>query len=1412
MGFRFGNESDVESVKPPTKLAVQRDGKISAPDEKKQMMLDEKEQTAQDEKPKDPKARPEREATVKDFVRVFSYAKNYDYVLMAGSAIASIGAGMTMPLMNIVFGRLIGDFTAYASPSPQDQAAFDSKLNQMALYLTGLFIARFGLNYISKFCFRLIGIRMSAAIRLHYLSSLFQQSIHVLDSMPSGSAASTITATANTLQIGISEKLGTFLEYMSTIISAIIIAFTFNWRLALVTSSVILFIMIVLSILLPFIVQGHARMTKAEAKGNSVATEAFAGIRMIASCGAEGRVARRYAEWVKKAQQAAVFTTPLLAIQFGLVFFGLNGVFGLAFWYGMKALSEGHLDNVGTIVIVLMSVMFMIISLERVSTPLIAISKAMVAAAEFFIIIDAPKPKTGTFKSPDVSASADIVFKDVHFAYPSRPSKKVLDGLNLKINANMNTAIVGPSGSGKSTIVGLVEGWYSLQEQYVIAKAIAKDQNKKKKKKTNKDGETDSDDEDEATAAATLSAEDLGPPVELKGTIEIGGVPINQVDLKWWRTQIGLVQQEPFLFNDTIYKNVAAGLIGSEWEDATEEVKLQLVKEACAESFADEFIDRLPDGYETQVGDSGTKLSGGQRQRIAIARSIISKPKILILDEATSAIDVRGERIVQQALDRASKGRTTITIAHRLSTIKNADRICVLQNGKVVERGTHESLLRNEKGAYYGLVHAQKLSLGDGEAEDNIEEEDLNTILAREKSAAKSEAEAAKQGALWKQRNLINGFGNLLYEQRRYWPLFGIALVAAMCAAASLPIQAFLFGQIISVFAKPLNELVEGATFWAKMWAILAAAVGTSYFMTTFASTNAEARVNAAYKQEYFESILYQKTAFFDLDDNSTGQLSSRLSSDPTALKELLGINLMMMSIGMFSLIGALAISFSYGWKLALVATCVTVPLGVLAGYYRIQLELQFVAMNDAVFKESSKFGAEAIGAFRTVSALVLEKSICDRYERLLQGHVVEAYRKARWSTFIFAYADSVSLGCQALIFWYGGQLLSSREYTLVAFMITYMAVIQGSDGAGQCLSFGPNAAQATAAANRILEARSTRLRDDISKESIIPDTEGGVKIELRNIHFKYPTRDVSIFKGLNLTIEKGQFAALVGASGSGKTSIVSLLERFYDVSQGQIIMNGKDISEVNVYEYRKLLSLVAQEPSLFQGTIKDNILLGVDPETVTDEQLHQCCRDANIHEFIVSLPEGYNTNIGARGVSLSGGQKQRLSIARALIRDPRILLLDEATSSLDSESEKLVQAAFERVAKGRTTIAVAHRLATIQKADIIYVLGEGKVLEKGNHNELLKKKGVYWHMVSFRSERFRPLLTRDSVITKRLTGSVRFNFVSCIDIFAAIWDTTSERSHMTRLDFFTLNRSLTTYQLEEVHHRELKDLENAVF
>jgi ATP-binding cassette subfamily B (MDR/TAP) protein 1 len=400
-----------------------------------------------------------------------------------------------------------------------------------------------------------------------------------------------------------------------------------------------------------------------------------------------------------------------------------------------------------------------------------------------------------------------------------------------------------------------------------------------------------------------------------------------------------------------------------------------------------------------------------------------------------------------------------------------------------------------------------------------------------------------------------------------------------------------------------------------------------------------------------------------------------------------------MVYIAIFSLIACVSLALAIGWKLTLVAMCAALPITMTAGYFRLRYEIQFEKMNAAVFAESSKFAAEAFGAVRTVASLTLEELICDRYSLLLHNHVVSAERKARYSTFIFALSDSVNLLCMALTFWYGGRLIASYEYDSKQWLIIYTAIINGSESAGQWMSFGPNIAQASAAANRILSLRETQNQIAAQPITEILEGSGGVSIDFQDVYFTYPTRDIPIFAGLNMNIKKGQFAALVGASGCGKSTIISLLEQFYRVHSGSITIDGINIASLDIKKYRKLFSLVAQEATLFQGTLRENILLGVDDNgSVTDENIYKACRDAEIHDFIMSLPDGYSTDIGSKGIALSGGQKQRIAIARALIRDPQVMLLDEATSSLDSESEKLIQAALEKAAKHRTTIAVAHR------------------------------------------------------------------------------------------------------------------------
>ncbi|EFW13456.1 ABC transporter [Coccidioides posadasii str. Silveira] len=1274
---------------------------------------------------------PEGRPPFGNFWRILSYGSRLDFALMAVAALCAAGTGVALPLMNIIFGKLAADFTGFFVPdSGTTEDQFRNSLNRnvyvipvllpdicgglickeeaaLRLYIVYLFIGKFVLGYISLFCIRMAGLRISANLRLAYMSALFKQRVSFVDKLPVGRPTTTITTSANLIQAGIGDKLSILVQSLTLVVAA----------------SALVFIMVVFSITVPIFLGLQKKVDFADEKASSVAAEALGTMRTIVACGAEARLGARYAEWIAEARKRGLRIPPVMGVHISPANFAMYCNFALTFWFGVRQYSRGNVDDIGQVVIVIFSVLVVVSAISMIASPMIAISKAISASTAFFEVLDAPSPNTSGLKEPEISASRDIKFHEAVFSYPSRPNVKVLNKLSLCLPAGKITALVGASGCGKSTIVALLERWYQLDDDLEPFKKSC--------------DEEDSDLEDKKANSDAVTPNG--------GTITLGDTNIVDVDLKWWRSRIGLVQQEPFCFNTSIYQNVSYGLVGSAWEGADETTKRRLVKEACIEAFADEFINKLPEGYDTLVGENGMKLSGGQRQRLAIARSIIKKPSILILDEATSSIDVRGERIVQEALDRVSKNRTTITIAHRLSTIKKADKIILLKGGQAMEEGTHEELLAQE-GLYHALVKNQQLEMDDSPSsplpviEDVLEQSVSKTRTSEKQTDDSHGLEVSEE--VYKPRSLIRSVGLFLWEQRRLWWLYASVIIGAAGCGAAFSVQSFIFAHLVETFQ--LTEaaaLQDRANFWALMFFILAIGVFFFYFLLGFSSASVSTHIATTYRQEYFESIIRKPIPFFDKEENSAGALTGRLSSDPSQLQELLGPYMAFPLISLFNIFGCIAISFAFGWKLTLVSVFSAFPLIILAMFVRVRYELRFERLNAAVFAESSQFASEAIGAFRTVTSLTLEDSINQRYAALLRSHVRAAFLKARHGCLVFAASDSLDLGCMALCFWYGGQLVARGEYDVVQFFVVYIAIILGGQASGQFGSLTPNMAQASAAANRIIS-----LRPSESEASSAPDArvefEGGARIEFKSVSFKYPTRDVPVFRNLNLTVERGQFAAFVGPSGCGKTSIISILERFYDYQAGSIYINGVELQTLEMKNYRSALSLVSQEPIMYQGSIRDNVLLGVDRSTVTDEELYQTCRDAEIHDFIQSLPDGYATDVGNRGLSLSGGQKQRLSIARALMRKPHVLLLDEATSSLDSESEKQVQAAIERTAKGRTVIVVAHRLATVQNADVIFVFGEARgdgekgnerkgteIVEYGDHRSLIRKRGVYFEM-----------------------------------------------------------------------------------
>ncbi|KAJ5261435.1 hypothetical protein N7478_012030 [Penicillium angulare] len=1208
----------------------------------------------------------EQSASLKNYFRVLSYTTNADRMVLVVALISAIGSGVPLPIMNIVLGGLVGHFSDYFTPGSSTTEA----------------------QFKASYCFRVISLRVSAALRLEYMNALFSQPISKLDQVSVGTVINAITVLSNSIQQSISDKLAILFQSMALLIAAYIIAFTYSWALTLATSSCLLFIIIACSLTLPFISKTQKLVDKADEKHSAVAAEVFSSIRTVISLGAETTLARKYQKWVVESRNRGRSMAIALGIQFGLIFFAIYTSYSLAFWLGLKLFREGHIADINTVIIVFFSVMVAVTVLGNIATPLVMIFQAASASLAFFEIIDSERIPPGGVSDPDALAQGDITFQDIQFTYPARPDSKILRGMNIRIAKGATTALVGPSGSGKSTIIALLERWYAPQE----------------------------------------------------GKICLGERNIEELDLKWWRSQIGLVQQEPFLFNDTIFKNISYGLVGTQWENEPDSVKARLVENACKEAFADEFIDRLPNGYETIVGENGTKLSGGQKQRLVIARSIVKEPAILILDEATSAIDVRGEKIVQAALDRVSENRTTIVIAHRLSTIRRADRIFVLREGVSVEDGTHEELVAMENGLYRGLVNAQRLDI---DTEEDDEPMEIKEALEKELdqfTAAVPKGPESEEVKKYKKRGFFASTGLFIYEARGHWVLCLLALLGMLGAGAAFPLQSWLFANIINVFTLTGDELTHQANFWALMFFVLALGIAACYSAVGYSANRLSIEITASCRTEYFSNILKKPVPFYDLKENASGSLVSNLATDPRKIQELIGLNGAFPVISIFSMIGCVAIAFSFGWKLSLVAVFAALPCVFLAAFMRIRYEMQFDALNTAVYAGSSQFAAEAIEAFRTVSSLTMENTILDHYSGLLKLQQKKAFRKAMPATLVFAFSDSVELCAMALTFWYGGQLLAAREYEPTSFFVVYMAIIIGGQQAGQFFSFGPNIAQATASANRILNFRPSgdEILMSSGKSMVNGSSQPGARLLFQDIAFKYASQDAPLFTGLNLAIESGQFVAFVGPSGCGKTTVISLLERFYKPFQGNIHLNGDDISAIDTTSYRRTLSLVAQEPRLFEGTIRDNITVGLDSTEYTEDELIKACSDAEIHNFIISLPEGYSTELGIKAqAALSGGQRQRLCIARALLRKPSLLLLDEATSSLDSQSEKLVQAALERLAEKRsmTIVAVAHRLATIQKADVIFVFGENengqgsRIVEQGSHLELLRNKGTYWQM-----------------------------------------------------------------------------------
>ncbi|XP_071416995.1 ATP-binding cassette sub-family B member 5 isoform X5 [Pithys albifrons albifrons] len=1180
-------------------------------------------------------------------------------------------------------------------------------MTKFAYYYVGIGFAVLILSTIQVWTFLVAATRQTARIRQKFFFAVLHQEMSWFDTTQIGMLNTRLTEDINTIHQGIGDKICIFLQFFTTFLSGIIIGFIHGWKLTLVILSVSPLLAASAAVWSTLLASLTAKELSAYAKAGAVAEEILTAIRTVVAFNGQQKALEKYNANLETAKRVGVKKSITTNTSLGVSQFLIFGSYALAFWYGTKLTAEDEHYDIGRVLIVFFAVLVGAFSLGQGAPSLESVAKARGAAYEVYKIINKKRLIDSSSKEgykPD-KLIGEIEFRNIHFSYPSRPDVKILKGLNLKVQTGKTIALVGSSGCGKSTTVQLLQRFYDPDQ----------------------------------------------------GEITLDGRDIRTLNVKWLRENIGIVSQEPVLFATTIAENIRYGR--GDISDAE-------IERAAKEANAFDFISRLPDKFNTIVGERGAQLSGGQKQRIAIARALARNPKILLLDEATSALDTQSESIVQAALDKARAGRTTIVIAHRLSTIRTADTIAGFEKGVVVEQGTHSELML-QKGVYYSLVTQQGCSndvQDDGTSEDSegteAEQYEENVSLVEEltfqdhfdesvipergsirrrssiykskKCSSKKSFGKKKKKELEKENLPDVPYSRILALNKPEWLYVLLGVIAAAVIGGVHPAFAVIFGKIIGAFQErdPVKRS-KNTLVLSLMFLLLGVITLAAYIIQGFMFGKSGEMLTMRLRSLSFRALLQQEIGWYDDQKNAVGVLLTRLATDASQVKGATGSRLALMTMAVFTLVTAIIIAFVYGWQLTLlILACI--PYIIVTNAVSVKSMSGHAAKDQKALEEAGRISTESVENIRTIASLTREEAFYEKYVTSLNGPYRDSLKKAPFYGFNYGVAQSANYLINAAVFRFGAWLIANCLTNFENVFIVFSSVIFAAMNVGQSASLAPDYGKAKMSAQRIFQLLDRKpLIDSYSEEGEkLSHFEGNV--EFRNIHFVYPTRpEVQVLQGLSVKVNKGQTLALVGSSGCGKSTSIQLLERFYDPVEGQVLADGFDTKSLHLQWLRSRLGLVSQEPILFDSTIAENIQYGDNSRVVTQEEIEEAAKAANIHAFIEQLPEKYNTRVGDKGTQLSGGQKQRIAIARALVRNPAVLLLDEATSALDTESEKIVQKALDNARQGRTCIIIAHRLSTVQTADIIVVIQNGRVIEQGTHSQLLAKEGHYYALVN---------------------------------------------------------------------------------
>jgi ATP-binding cassette subfamily B protein len=1206
-------------------------------------------------------------------------------VLIAfGASLAGMGIGATVPLLQ----RLVIDDVVLTHRRP---------LAPWAALLVLAAAATFGLTFARRYFGGRLAVDVQYDLRTAIFAALSKLDGARQDDLDTGQVVGRAISDLTMVQ-GLLQMLPNLVGNLLLFVLAFAVMLVLSPTLTLVALAVVpaLWVLAARSRRRLFPSSWYAQQVAAEVAG--AVENATTGVRVVKGFGQEERELRRLEGIGRR-----LFAARLRTIRFNSVYspalqavpaLGQVGVLALGGWLAI----HGQI-TLGTFLAFSTYLAQMSAPVRLLSMLLTLGQQARASVIRVFELIDSRPMVTERPDAVELPAGPAVVeLDDVTFGYvPSRP---VLRGLTLRVEAGETVALVGAPGSGKSTVSLLLPRFYDVQ----------------------------------------------------RGSVRVAGADVRDLTLESLRSAIGLVTEDTFLFSQSVRANIAYGR-----PQATD---AEVVAAARAAE-ADEFIRELPDGYDTVVGEQGLTLSGGQRQRVALARALLTDPAILLLDDATSAVDARIEAEIHDTLRRVFRGRTTLIIAHRASTLELADRIAVIDGGRVVDVGTQAEL--RERSPLFRLLLAGPEANGHADAPPGSPagtgSDPVTASLWDPSRAPRAGRDPVPDAALRAQWSgggggPMGGLGSLPATPEL------LAQVAALPPATDTPDVDLEFARansrrfglwaLLAGFRAPLalglvlvgvdaaaglalpvlvRDGINGGVSRHQMAAVLAAAgLGLLIVLADWLIQVAETRVTGRTGERFLYTLRVkifahlQRLGLDYYEREMGGRIMTRMTTDVDALSTFLQTGLVTAVVSLLSFVGILIALVFMDARLALVVLSLLPALLVATLIFRAKASRAYREARERISAVNADL-QENVAGMRIAQAFRREEDNRDHFADLSDDYRVSRVRAQRYLSIYFPFVQFLSDLGAALILAIGAIQFGHGTLTAGA-LIAYLLYIGLLFSPVQQLSqVFDGYQQATVGLRRIRELLGTPTSTPAAAHPRPVGRLAG-RIDFDDVHFAYAGSTEEAVAGVDLHIAPGQTVALVGETGAGKSTLVKLIARFYDVTGGRVRIDGTDVRELDLASYRRRLGVVPQEAYLFPGTVRDAIAYGR-PEA-TDAEVEAAARAVGAHQMIAGLAGGYLHPVGERGRNLSAGQRQLLALARAQLVDPDILLLDEATASLDLATEAAVTRATEALSRRRTTIVVAHRLTTAARADRIAVLDHGRVVESGTHDELLGADGAY--------------------------------------------------------------------------------------